>query len=519
MNAPHQLDACARYEALTLTAAEDELSLDEFEFKLQHEDTCEVCGFGHQIDELLAFDDSDDGPLDTLDDLARRRWIHEVVEQADSIEEEPRQTGRGPRRTVYVAFAAAAAIGVILGGLGVMMLTDGPAVPSVTVVAQNFSARSLLVAGKAHTAGGPLLPGQELKEGDTVRVESGRVALGLPSNITLMLEKGSEIKLEKLNEENFLVALSDGAVLASVDPTATRPGFSVATDAGVVTVTGTVFSVRKDHGKTDVRVLRGSVKLSEPNRASRRVKTSQGSVLGGDEIFEIDPKEATELREQKMMLDMLNPTDVGSTLVFKSQPSGATVYIDGATVGTTPLIASVSPGAKRVEVAMVGYESVRRVMDVEPGRTTSRTLTLKVVPPKRVVRRAPKARRTTAASLLEDATAKRRAKKWRDAAAAYEELLRTHPRSPQASVARISLADIELDHMRRPAVAIKHYDAYLRISSSGVVAQEAEYGRIRALRALGRTQREKNEIANFIAKHPGAMQTGMLKARLEVLNK
>jgi len=517
MNAHNDNDACSRYGLLVLATAEDELTLEEYEFKLQHEDECDVCGTERKVANLFAFDDTS-GPADELDDLARRRWIHEVLELTEQAEEKEREQNNGPHRILYVAFAAAATIGVILGGLGVMMLTQGPDVPSVTVVAENYTAQSLLVAGEAHTSAGLLLPGQELKEGDVVRVESGRVALGLPSNISLLLEKGSEIKLEKLNEENFEVALLNGTVLASVDPKAPRPGFAVSTEAGLVTVTGTVFSVRKTSTETDVRVLRGSVRLKEPGRSTRSVKTSQGSILGGKEIFEIDPKEAELLREQKMALEMLNESDDSSALVLKSDPSGATVYIDGATIGSTPLIANVKPGPKRVEIAMAGYRSARQVLDIEPRDTISRTFDLEVVPHKRV-RRPARAKKLSAAKLLESASAKRTSRKWKAAAGAYQELLRAHPSSPQAKTARISLADIELDHLRRPEAAIKHYDAYLSGGSKGVVAQEAKYGRIRALRALGRTDRERIEIEKFLAQHPKSMQARILRTRLDTLTK
>ena len=58
----------------------------------------------------------------------------------------------------------------------------------------------------------------------------------------------------------------------------------------------------------------------------------------------------------------------------------------------------------------------------------------------------------------------------------------------------------------------RSFDAYLR--SGGGLVQEARYGRIRALRKLGRASEERAAIARFIADYPKSVQAASLRARL-----
>jgi len=58
---------------------------------------------------------------------------------------------------------------------------------------------------------------------------------------------------------------------------------------------------------------------------------------------------------------------VGSVLV-ESRPSGATVSIDGKTLGPTPLtVASLAPGAHRVRIERVGYRTWTTTIAVKAG--------------------------------------------------------------------------------------------------------------------------------------------------------
>lgn len=107
------------------------------------------------------------------------------------------------------------------------------------------------------------------------------------------------------------------------------------------------------------------------------------------------------------------------------------------------------------------------------------------------------------------------AKDTRGAVRAYNRLLRTHPKSPQARAARLSLGRLELSagHAKK---ALSHYDAYLR-GKGGTMRREAKLGRIDALHALGRTSAERSAIEAFLDAHPSTVHATRLRTRLDDL--
>lgn len=94
----------------------------------------------------------------------------------------------------------------------------------------------------------------------------------------------------------------------------------------------------------------------------------------------------------------------------------------------------------------------------------------------------------------------------------YLRLLRKHPRSPQASTALISLGRLRL-RQGRADLALEHYDRYLA-SGRTRLAEDARYGRIRALDALGRDREADAAAQAFMAHHPTSVHAPRLRRRL-----
>jgi uncharacterized membrane protein len=61
-----------------------------------------------------------------------------------------------------------------------------------------------------------------------------------------------------------------------------------------------------------------------------------------------------------------------------SQPSGATVIMDGKTLGKTPVLAEVKPGAHRLEIKRKGYKTVKKKIKVAADKITRIDVKLKV---------------------------------------------------------------------------------------------------------------------------------------------
>lgn len=115
-----------------------------------------------------------------------------------------------------------------------------------------------------------------------------------------------------------------------------------------------------------------------------------------------------------------------------------------------------------------------------------------------------------AATLLRRARTARAGGEMAEAAALYRRLLDVYPRSTSAGPALVALGQVELARGRARA-ALDAFDRYLE--RGGPLAEEAAYGRIEALRKLGRAKEEKAAIERFLAKYPGSSYAAKLQRR------
>ncbi len=114
--------------------------------------------------------------------------------------------------------------------------------------------------------------------------------------------------------------------------------------------------------------------------------------------------------------------------------------------------------------------------------------------------------------LLAEARNLRTEGKFRQAADAYERLSAAHPTSAEAHASLVSLGDLELSHLQDPEAALRDFDAYL--ATGGVLSEEASFGRIGALRALGRSDDEQRALRGFLAQYPSSLHEGAVRARV-----
>jgi len=162
---------------------------------------------------------------------------------------------------------------------------------------------------------------------------------------------------------------------------------------------------------------------------------------------------------------------------------------------TEPSVESsgITPSGRRVEP-----EEPEHVDQPEPAEASAAPSASPPPPP-------------SAAELLARAQQARAARNYGKAAQVYQQLLRRYPASGEARLAQVSLAQLQLAQ-GNAASALAGFDAYQR--SGGALSQEAHYGKIQALRALGRTAEERAEIRRFLARYPQSVQGAALKRRL-----
>jgi len=173
--------------------------------------------------------------------------------------------------------------------------------------------------------------------------------------------------------------------------------------------------------------------------------------------------------------------------------------------GTGDEPVSVLLAGQRLTLGVSGVESLP---DEERERDVS---LLEVLAPSAPEPSARSARQPPAAPT--DELAKARALRARGefarAADVYRAIHAQSPRSPTGRVALVSLGSLLLASLNDARGALSAFDAYLA-GGGGPLRQQAEYGRIRALRALGRTQEERAAVEAFITRYPTAPEARLL---------
>lgn len=120
--------------------------------------------------------------------------------------------------------------------------------------------------------------------------------------------------------------------------------------------------------------------------------------------------------------------------------------------------------------------------------------------------------RADAATLLARARKALGERRVDDAARDYEELLRRFPSSSEAKIGRISLAGLELDR-GRAKVALRLYTTAAK--GGGIAAEEAAWGRLRALHRLHRQDALRQAVEDFTAKYPTSAYRARAQGLLE----
>jgi TolA-binding protein len=104
---------------------------------------------------------------------------------------------------------------------------------------------------------------------------------------------------------------------------------------------------------------------------------------------------------------------------------------------------------------------------------------------------------------------------FREAADLYRKIYAQNPKSASGSAALVSLGELLLSSLNDPQGALNAFNSYL--TNGGPLAQEASFGKARALRALKRTAEERRTIEQFLASYPDSPQSRVLRRRLAEL--
>ena len=435
--------------------------------------------------------------------------------------ERPPATLRAPARArrAWLVAAAAAIPVAALAAAAVLLFARAKPVPAIGVArpTEVGLARSELVlaSGEVTAPSGTRVGGRPLTTGDRVSTGVGRACLGIDPGIDVCLGGHSEIVVDSLRADGVRIRVERGTALAALTRRERGHSFSLTSGNVAVKARGTVFAVERRAGESlDVVVMEGAVEVL--GHAAQATLVSAHSRLALDEGSGQRMPEAVGRGEEARFWALLaarglwaNP-ELGVLEVGAGDP-GLEVAVDREAPLTLPFRAFVPAGRRSISLRTASGDEVTSTVDVVAGETS-------VIDPNGLMAKLAVAAESTAtlspAALLARARKELAAGNARAALAVYERLRATHPASPEARTVLVTIGKLELD-LKQPARALRSFDAYL--GAPGALAPEALAGKIRALRALGRTADEKKAIESYLSRYPDGFESPLLEQRLEVL--
>lgn len=500
--------SCERWAELSDRMALDEvLSDQEVRFLREHGYACATCATEARLWDSLA------ASLDGGESLRPSSNSDGAVEFSGG--EKRRSQKR--RAVVVAALGLAAAAAVTL--FSIFSELDGSTQPTETTSRASGARVNLaMVSGDVQVGGAQASAGSALRPGDVLSVKRGRACLTYGWDTSACVNEGTRLRLPPTDSQERRLRLEEGRVVCLLDERASGARFSIETSRATITATGTLFAVEMlpDDG-VGVRLHRGSLEITVGEN-TRKLHAPIAVIVGkGFEELSHGGKEWQDdedlIRAAELWADgAVAPLDVTTT------PEGARVVVNGTPLGQTPLSMLVKRGKHQLLVQQEGFAAYREEFVVVGAERVSKTPKLRVMQVDQgtvtVPREAPKTTPPgpSSAEMLERARQLRRRGDFAEALEWYKKLLRRYPKSAEASVALLSQAELQLSQLGQPRAALQSFERYSK--TGGPLLQEALYGRIRALRAVGRNREARVAALDFIRRYPASPQAQSLKETL-----
>lgn len=510
-------------------------------FLLDHLDRCPECRLEWHSMEVAArrAQDPSCSPAPQLNDLARRRFLDTAVFKAQAEMADHAWTGKrvsAVRSWWKYHLAAGLAAAAILFFVFLLSISDdsGSGIPPEKardgLTASPMEAKIVLVSNRAPTSSvegkrwrqGEGLSGDSLSRGEMQSVGDGNIVVSVETGISVIFGPQTRYRFKELKESLIDIELKEGTLFADLRRDGRGPPFAVTTAFGRVVVTGTAFRVTADRRGGVVEVFRGSVRLEGDGNPPREIGFGQSATMGEPRITDMDKVQMALAGHSFRLIDRIAP-EAGATMEILSSPKGAEVYLDDDKLGRTPLWARVRTGNHSMKLVLDGYESVAELVTFNKDEKCSRKFLLSEDIP--LVGEAKRLRGKTASlpsrtpeQILQLARSYRKQGLWKKAAREYGALIQLYPERAEARSALVSLGFIQLEHMRRPDLALSSYNLYLKRAPQGPLAPEAYFGRAMAYRAMGRNKREKEALREFLGRFPGSFQADRAGKRLQELS-
>ncbi len=427
----------------------------------------------------------------------------------------PARRFRAPRGwSLGLAAAAALAAGAALwtAQSAAPKATGQLAGPVAVTASVGDLARAELVFESGERASGAepsRLGGRPLEQGAHVETADGQACFTIDPGVDVCLGAHSLAELSSLRAQELVVHVKRGLVIATLKPRAAGQSFSLSADGVRATAKGTTFGVDTRAASPEVIVLEGAVEVNAgATRELVRDHMRWGAAAGRAPV-----QSAVGRAEEAQFWALLAPRELwrhGEVGILELQgvELGLEASIDEGRRFTLPLLTFVPAGKRRVSVRHAAGTETEYLVEVEAGER--RRLDVGDASNAVQVRAA-----ASPKFLLEQARAKLKLGRVSEALAGYAELRRAFPGSAEARTVLPTMGRMELEQRNNPARALAHFEAYL--AQPGPLQQEALSGKVRALRALGRTTEERLAIEQYLRRHPAGLEARALGQRRSAL--
>lgn len=386
----------------------------------------------------------------------------------------------------------------------------------------------------------PAAFGQLLAEGSVVQVNDGTACLAIDPGIDVCVGKQSKLRVGRTaavdGHVERRVDLLAGDVTAAIDPQPQGTRFSVVADKVWSTAVGTAYSVSlgKD-GSVQTAVLSGKVLVGvegkqQPVTAHQRAHLKHGTTHGSASVVTMARAEEAPYWAAIKTIELWRDPKT-ATLIVNDGHHRASLWLDGQEIGVSPLSSLIPAGEHRLTSLLADGRALEHTFMIAAGKTWSLDLNAEVAQlraadglsarvtdatdlmAKRTAETLPAVTIAPASELLARARQQLRQSRWQDAAATYRELRRLHGESAEAKTVLVSLAQLSIERLGQPAVALADLDIYLS-EGGGALTQEARYLRIQALRAVGRESVARDAANAFLDDYPTSFQAEALRGDL-----
>jgi TolA-binding protein len=260
------------------------------------------------------------------------------------------------------------------------------------------------------------------------------------------------------------------------------------TPLGEVRVKGTLFTVRVDDDGVAVQVFRGLVEVVPKGGEDLtfNVAAGYGANVEQRATFKLSEPKTDALIEALRIAPSGEPAEEATIrsqeAVISTKSSGAK---DEADIGAGTTDAGRTGGTKNIHNA------------TDEGRILSNPASME--------------------GLIKKARACLMRRDWECAALRYQEVLGTYSKRPQSASILISLAKIELRHLRHPKRALTLFGTYLERAPNGPLAEDAVLGIADSYRHLGLNAEERKTLRHFVERYPQSVLLDNARIRLRQL--